>query len=79
MKQTICENRQKKIIFYEEIGGKNTEMEKWGIKMMTRVQFIVWSCVLFFTFSPIYKKILGGGGDLENIHPCAVTKKCWRY
>ena len=51
---------------YEEIGGKNPEMEKWGKKMKMRVQFMCY----IFNFVPIYKK-----KNLAKYTPLCIKKK----
>ena len=58
--------------FMKKLGQKNPAMEKWGGKMMIRVQFL---CLIFHIPYPHLSRnhfpSPGGGGIiLQNKHPC---------
>ena len=46
-KLIICDKRQNFSVFYEEMGGKNPELEKWGKQVMIRVEFMCFICHFF--------------------------------
>ena len=70
LKLTSCAKRQNFPIFYEEIWGKNPEMEKWG-KSYDQDWVYVFHFFLHLSKNP-FPPPPGGGGfcKIYSIHPC---------